>query len=109
MTPCTFWLRLSPAPRSLGNHSVCDSFSHPASSNVAAAPNATRKNCRRAGSRPGFMTFLRDNPKASCDHRAQVIPESADDDFEDVHQDEGDQQPRDREMDGARRLPPADD
>ena len=45
---------------------------------------------------------------AAGDHRAQVVPESGDDHLEHVDQHERDQQPRDDEMDRARRLASAE-
>src|SRR5215475_3015339 len=92
----------SPASNILGNHSVRDKASQPerASAKVAPKPRA-RKRLRESSARV-FIGNLRIDAITLGDHRAQMIPETADDHLEDVSEDEGDQKPRDDEVDGSR-------
>src|ERR1044071_5575976 len=106
----TPWLSGSTESRTLGNHSVRERLSQPASATADAAAAARPRNARlprRLRNLNGlFMGGL--DTVAAGDHRSQVVPQSRYDHLEHVDEHERDQQPRDDEMDRARRLPAAD-
>src|SRR5512134_686626 len=101
-------LAVSPAASTFGNHSLCDSLSHPPSSSAPAAPNARARKSRR-GIRVSVMTGLTFDAIAAADHRSQIVPESGHDDLENMDRHKAHQQPRGNEMDRPRRLPTSDE
>src|SRR5439155_21534543 len=100
-------LAFSPAPRICGNQSDFDSRSQPASANAPAAASVRAKKRRRAGS-VFFMRRLLRHAITAGNHRAQVVPETGDNDFENMDPYECDDEPRSDEMQRSRRLAAAE-
>src|SRR5262245_7461583 len=90
-----------------GNQAVRDSRSQPASKAEPQTANARSRNFRRAGLSDFIATLRCVYPITAGNHRAQMVPEAADDDFEYMDQNKGHQYPCHQKMDGAPRLPPA--
>src|ERR1700722_2133199 len=105
---CAPRLARSPAPRTFGNHVLREAASQPARSAAVVAARTRPRKCRRLRSgRAIRMLTLYDI--AAGDHGAQIIDDSADENFKHMHQHEGDEGPGGNEMQGARGLPSADD
>src|SRR5690348_13164651 len=102
-TRCTECESVSALASTFGAHSVCDNWSQPASRPAPIAVSALRRKRRRSV----LIVVLVDRVTAG-DDRAQLVACAAHQHLEDVDQEEGDETPRQDEMDRACRLPAAD-